>query len=415
MLTDVEMGSVPEKQMCDVTLAFLLYPAYKVSMLHKSQSAAPTGRNALRRIRVGAIFSTLLSSGPLARTDLAQLTGYSPSTVTGIVQDLNDAGYLRELGQQESTGGRRRTLFELNRSSVTVAVVGFSASRVFCSLVDLDGMRLDSEEHHFDPTKPVESIATSVAAVSERAQIRPVHIVIALPGVVTSDGSLALAPAFGPMAHLRLADELEANTGLPTTVENDVNLIALGERCSGAGNGVDNLVLIHVDDGIGATIIANGEVLDGASRSAGEIGFLPQSLQAKPQGQHGDYETRWNAQGIQMSGAQRGLSLPTEDVIGSLCQSSAPQAGELLADVLQAWAFAAIVCICIVNPSRVIFSGHAVHLSETAREELREMVQRSAPSSTDVAFAELGNTGILHGAIAKVLKTPETLFTQAAS
>ncbi len=384
-------------------------------MLLKSQPAAPTGRNALRRIRVGAIFSTLLSSGPLARTDLAQLTGYSPSAVTGIVQDLSDAGYLRELGQQESTGGRRRTLFELNRSSVTVAVVGFSASKVWCSLVDLDGFRLDFQEHDFDPSHPVESIAETVTAVHGRAQIRPVHIVIALPGVVTNDGSLALAPAFGPMAHLRLAEELEANTGLPTTVENDVNLIALGERCSGAGNGVDDLVLIHVDDGIGATIITGGEVLEGASRSAGEIGFLPQSLQAKPQGEHGDYETRWNAQGIQKLGAQNSLSLRTEDVIGSLCQSVAPQAGELLTEVLQAWAFAAIVCICIVNPSRVIFSGHAVHLDESARAELREMVQRSAPSYTDVVFAELGSTGILHGAIAKVLKAPEKLFTEAAS
>ncbi|WP_038470649.1 ROK family transcriptional regulator, partial [Arthrobacter sp. PAMC 25486] len=384
-------------------------------MLLKSQPAAPTGRNALRRIRVGAIFSTLLSSGPLARTDLAQLTGYSPSTVTGIVQDLSDAGYLSVMGQKESTGGRRKTLFQLNRSSVTVAVVGFSGTRVWCSLVDLDGFQLDFVEQDFDSAHPVESIAGTVTSVHGRAQIRPVHVVIALPGVVTSDGSLALAPAFGPMAHIRLADELESSTGLRTTVENDVNLIALGERGSGAGNGVDDLVLIHVDEGIGATIIAHGEVLEGASRSAGEIGFLPQSLQASPRGEHGDYETRWNAHGVQRLAAQNGLDLPTENVIGFLCESTAPQAQELLAEVIQAWAFAAIVCICIVNPARVIFSGHAVHLNEGARGELREMVQRSAPSPTDVVFAELGSTGLLHGAIAKVLKVPETLFTEVAS
>lgn len=383
-------------------------------MLSESHPSAPTGRDALRRIRVGAIFGTLLAAGPLARTDLAQRTGYSASTVTGIVQDLSDAGYLRVVGQQESTGGRRRTLIELNRSAVTIAVVGLRGTRVWCALVDLDGNRLDAAEQEFDPEDPVGSTAKTVMSLHRRAGIPPVHVVVALPGVVASDGSVALAPAFGPVAHLLLANELEAVTGLQTTVENDVNLIALGERVNGAGNGVDDLVLIHIAEGIGATIIANGEVLNGATRSAGEIGFLPQRLEARPRGDRGDYERRWTASGIRESGALSGLSLPEEAVIESLCNAGSPAARQLLDDVIQAWAFAAIVCVCVVNPALVIFSGEAVLLSGDARDQLRDSVQRSAPSLTEVVFAELGHTAILHGAIAKVMKTPATIFTAVA-
>ncbi|ALV42020.1 hypothetical protein AU252_13330 [Pseudarthrobacter sulfonivorans] len=383
-------------------------------MLSGSQRSAPTGRDELRRIRVSAIFSTLLEAGPLARTDLAHRTGYSPSTVTGIVQDLSDAGYLRVVGQQESTGGRRRTLIELNRSSVTIAVVGLRGTRIWCALVDLDGNRLDAAEQDFDPADPVGSAATTVMSLHRRAVIPPVHVVVALPGVVASDGSVALAPAFGPVAHLRLVDELEATTGLRTTVENDVNLIALGERVDGAGNGVEDLVLIHVAEGIGATIIARGEVLDGSSRSAGEIGFLPQGLAASPRGERGDYERRWTAAGIRESGALLGLSFPAGTVVESLCSADSPAAVRLLDDVIQAWAFAAIICVCVVNPARVIFSGDAVLLTGDAREKLRGTVQRSAPSLTEVVFAELGQAAILHGAIAKVVKSPATLFTEVA-
>ncbi|MHA7290357.1 ROK family protein [Arthrobacter sp. MDT3-24] len=383
-------------------------------MLPGSQRSAPTGRDALRRIRVSAIFSTLLEAGPLARTDLAHRTGYSPSTVTGIVQDLSEAGYLRVVGQQESTGGRRRTLIELNRSSVTIAVVGLRGTRIWCALVDLDGNRLDAAEQDFDPADPVGSTASTVMSLHRRAVIPPVHVVVALPGVVASDGSVALAPAFGPVAHLRLVDELEATTGLRTTVENDVNLIALGERVDGAGNGVEDLVLIHVAEGIGATIIAGGEVLEGSSRSAGEIGFLPQGLAASPRGERGDYERRWTAAGIRESGARLGLSLAEETVVESLCSADSPAAVRLLDDVIQAWAFAAIICACVVNPARVIFSGDAVLLTRDAREKLRGTVQRSAPSLTDVVFAELGQAAILHGAIAKVVKSPATLFTEVA-
>ncbi|WP_104061674.1 ROK family transcriptional regulator [Arthrobacter sp. 4R501] len=383
-------------------------------MLPGSQRSAPTGRDALRRIRVSAIFSTLLEAGPLARTDLAHRTGYSPSTVTGIVQDLSDAGYLRVVGQQESTGGRRRTLIELNRSSVTIAVVGLRGTRIWCALVDLDGNRLDAAEQDFDPADPVGSTASTVMSLHRRAVIPPVHVVVALPGVVASDGSVALAPAFGPVAHLRLVDELEATTGLRTTVENDVNLIALGERVDGAGNGVEDLVLIHVAEGIGATIIAGGEVLAGSSRSAGEIGFLPQGLAASPRGERGDYERRWTAAGIRESGALLGLALAEETVVESLCSADTPAAVRLLDDVIQAWAFAAIICVCVVNPARVIFSGDAVLLTRDAREKLRGTVQRSVPSLTEVVFAELGQAAILHGAIAKVVKSPATLFTEVA-
>ena len=383
-------------------------------MLSESQPAAPTGRDALRRIRASAIFGTLLATGPLARTELAQRTGYSPSTVTGIVQDLSEAGYLRVVGQQESTGGRRRTLIELNRSSVTIAVVGLRGPQITCALIDLEGNQLDAAEADFDPRNPVASTAGIVMELHRRAEIPPVHVVVALPGVVASDGSLALAPAFGPVAHLRLADELEAATGLRTTVENDVNLIALGERVEGAGNGVDDLVLIHVAEGIGATIIANGEVLDGASRSAGEIGFLPEGLDAGSHGDRGDFEKRWTASGIQESAARLALPLPDDAVVEALCRADSSGAQGLLADVVRAWAFAAIVCVCVVNPARVIFSGDAVSLTNDARQKLRDRVQNAAPSLTEVVFAELGHRAILHGAIAKVMKSPATLFTAAS-
>jgi predicted NBD/HSP70 family sugar kinase len=251
-------------------------------------------------------------------------------------------------------------------------------------------------------------------SLHSRAEIPPVHVVVALPGVVASDGSVDVASAFGPVTHIHLVNELETTTGLRTTVENDVNLIALGERVDGAGNGVDDLVLIHIAEGIGATIIAGGEVLSGSSRSAGEIGFLPEGLEASPRRDRGDYERRWTAPGIRESGELLGLSLPEQAVVESLCRASSPAAVRLLEDVIRAWAFAAIVCVCVVNPARVIFSGDAVRLTRDAQEKLRGTVRRSAPSLTDVAFAELGHEAILHGAIAKVVKSPATLFTEVA-
>ena len=145
-----------------------------------------------------------------------------------------------------------------------------------------------------------------------------------------------------------------------------------------------------------------------------KLASFRRAWQASPRGERGDYERRWTAAGIRESGALLGLSLPEETVVESLCSAGSPAAVGLLEDVIQAWAFAAIICVCVVNPARVIFSGDAVLLTGDAREKAPRPVQRSAPALTEVVFAELGQAAILHGAIAKVMKTPATLFTQAA-
>ena len=71
-----------------------------------------------------------------------------------------------------------------------------------------------------------------------------------------------------------LKTELEARTGFPTFVDNDVNVGTLGEHVFGAGRGIQNVVGIFVGTGIGGGIILQGELFHGASKTAGEIGHI---------------------------------------------------------------------------------------------------------------------------------------------
>lgn len=377
------------------------------------QARAATGRDALRQIRVESIFTTLLAKSPLARTELAALTGYSPSTVTGIIHDLSAAGYVRVVGQVESNGGRPRTLIEFDRTSITIAVVGVRANRVWANLVDLNATLIDSVEREFNSHQPLIDASASIAELTERALVAPSRVVLALPGVVARDGSAKLAPAFGAVSHVVLADALAELVGLPVTVENDVNLIALGERQAGAGIGVDDLVVIHIEEGIGATIVIGGRVLDGSSRSAGEIGFLPYGLGSPQHSERGQFEARWGTTGIELEARRQGITLGTDNLISDLCSSTDPRASELLHDAINAWAYAAAVCVCVTDPQRVIFSGDAIHLDEPTRQLLCERVLDGVPSPTDVEFATLGEHSILHGSVAAVLTKAATLLASA--
>jgi len=363
-------------------------------------------------MRVEAIFTTLLAQSPLARTELAALTGYSPSTVTGIIHDLTAAGYVREVGQKQSTGGRRRTLIEFDRSSITIAVITVGGRKIKATLVDLNADVVGSVEQAFNPLKPIESASDAVATLVDESIVRPSRVVLALPGVVGSDGSVTLAPSFGSVPRLALADTLSHATGIPVIVENDVNLIALGERVDGAGAGVNDLVLIHIGEGIGATIIIGGRVLDGSSRSAGEIGFLPQGMEDYSSGERGQFEKKWSTPGIEVAALQAGITVNSTRLIASLCADQSDAARKLVEEMVSAWAFAAIVCVCVVNPNRVIFSGDAEGLDVVAQQLLRARVHAGAPSPTDVEFAVLGDKSILHGSVAKVLMTSTALLAE---
>ena len=375
------------------------------------QSSAPTGRNELRRIRVESVIGALLSSGPISRTDLASVTGYSPSTVTGIVQELQGMGYLQEVGHRESTGGRRRTLVELDRTAISLVVAEISGGRIRASLIDLDARVLATQDSPFDPADPVSATALAVAGLGEQAARRPSRLVLALPGVVAADGTVSLAPAFAAAGDPQLAQALARRTGLPVTVENDVNLIALGERSAGAAAGVDDLVLIHIAEGIGATILSGGRLLLGATRSAGEVGFLPVGLAPVPHGNRGSFEERWSTPAIAAAAQTAGLEVSESDVVARLCTD--PAAAALRTEVLDAWAWAAVICSCLLNPALVLFSGDAIGLDDSARTELSDRIRASAPSAPEVTFATLGIEAVLFGAVARVLEDPASLITPA--
>lgn len=97
---------------------------------------------------------------------------------------------------------------------------------------------------------------------------------IGAPGPLDPEtGVVIFAPNLG-WKDVPLKTELEARIGIPTFVDNDVNVGTLGEHTYGAGRDIQNLVGIFVGTGIGGGIIMNGELFHGASKTAGEIGHI---------------------------------------------------------------------------------------------------------------------------------------------
>ncbi|MET7903920.1 ROK family transcriptional regulator [Streptomyces sp. NPDC005355] len=379
-----------------------------------AERSAPTGQEALRRIRIGSVLAALREHGPVSRTELADLTGYRPSSLTVIVRELLETGHVIQVGTGGSSGGRRPLLLEFNPAAESLVVLSLEGDQANAAVVDLAGMPLGSYSHRVDPAAPLDGLVTVAAEVLDiPTGPRPSQVVFSLPGVATTQGAVALSPVLKALGEDSLTGILSARLGLPVQVENDVNLIALGERESGAAANVDDLVLIHVGYGIGAAVISGGSLCRGAAGFAGEIGFLPTGLPPGPYtGERGEFERHWSVPGI--SASLRELEgRDADDPVAELATlADVPEVAALRRQVIEAWGFAAIACACVINPARVVFAGAATGLGPAGLTELSGLVRSSAPSAPEVVFAELGTQALHVGAVSPSLLSPAATITQ---
>ena len=165
--------------------------------------------------------------------------------------------------------------------STNVVGVDMGGTKILSAVIDAEGNILGtaklSTKADEGTTAVIDRIAESIEKAIDKSNVENASIQaigIGAPGPLDPEtGVVIFAPNLG-WRDVPLKTELEARTGLPTFVDNDVNVGTLGEHAFGAAQGVENVVGIFVGTGIGGGIILKGELFHGASKTAGEIGHI---------------------------------------------------------------------------------------------------------------------------------------------
>ena len=245
---------------------------------------------------------------------------------------------------------------------------------------------------------------------------------IGAPGPLDpATGVVIFAPNLG-WRDVPLKTELEARTGFPTFVDNDVNVGTLGEHVFGAGRGIQNVVGIFVGTGIGGGIILQGELFHGASKTAGEIGHIIVKA-GGPRcgcGTRGCLEaiasrtamTKQFQKAILKKGKKSVLSELTGGDLGAI-RSGVLAKAVRLNDELTLKVFKKVTkylgigigsIVNFLNPEMIVLGGGVVEaLDDTFLDDIRDATKKySLPNTLDgvqIVRAELGdNSGILGAA-----------------
>ena len=214
------------------------------------------------------------------RAELVEATGLSRALVGQRLAALEAYGFVTEGGVGPSTGGRapRRLRFRADAGHLLVADVG--ATSIDVAVADLAGGILGHAAEPADVADGPEPVLDRVEALFgdclSRADVHgPLFgIGVGVPGPVEFDAGRPISPPIMPGWDGFSVPERFARYGVPVCVDNDVNVMALGELTAGIGRGRENFIFLKIGTGIGAGIVAGGALYRGAQGCAGDIGHI---------------------------------------------------------------------------------------------------------------------------------------------
>lgn len=213
------------------------------------------------------------------RPELERATGLGRAVVTQRVSELIEIGLVESGEQAPSTGGRapRRLKFNANLGHLLVADIG--ATHVAVAATDLSGTLLATarEQARVDtgPEAILDTVRGLFGQVASAVPGRLWGIGIGVPGPVEFDSGRPVAPPIMPgWDRFPIRDAFVQDYNAPVWVDNDVNIMALGEARAGVAQGHQNVLFVKVGTGIGAGLIIDGELRRGAQGCAGDIGHV---------------------------------------------------------------------------------------------------------------------------------------------
>ncbi|MFV0471068.1 MAG: ROK family transcriptional regulator [Paludibacteraceae bacterium] len=220
-----------------------------------------------------------INNGENTLADLGKEMNLSIPTVTKLVGELMDEGFVVDFGKQETAGGRRPNIYGLNENSGYFVGVDIKHSYVHIGLVNFKGEIVESKMHipfHMDHThESFESLCEIVNKFLDNAIVpreKVLSIGMNISGRVNTHSGHSYS--FFYFDEKPIADVFGERFGINVSIDNNTRAMTYGEYLKGSVKGEKNVIFVNVSWGLGIGIIVNGQLYYGKSGFSGEFGHL---------------------------------------------------------------------------------------------------------------------------------------------
>lgn len=378
-----------------------------------------TRKGLIRRSRViyvdattgaGALFQLLRDGRPRTRAELVAETGLARTSVVNRLGALVAAGLVTDAGVNAASGGRPAGRVVFDATSRVSIGIDLGATHGSVGILDLTGRVLRQADTQLDIARgPEETLgwATDTAVrLLESSGYSPSLVLgtgVGVPGPVEHSTGRPVRPPIMPgWDGFDIPSFIRARLDAPVFVDNDVNLLALGERATRWPD-VDDLLFIKVATGIGAGIILGGTLQRGFSGSAGDIGhvLIPGGLLEGP-----DLEATASIPAIAANLSTSQDHVDAAQVVDRILTGD-PAAIDAARTAGRAIGEVAAMCVSLLNPSVIVVGGQLGANVQEIIAGVREIVyRRSIPLATqhlNIVPARGGGSAGIRGAALMVL------------
>lgn len=355
------------------------------------------------------IINELRRNPKQSRADLSKKTKLSKPTISEIVRELLDEELILETGIGESSGGKKPIYLKYNSRFHFVFGILIENDSIYFALGDMSGEIISLFKQKFTPhsegTIIIDSIEEEVRRLLELEKIeidKVLGMVVGVSGIkMDSDDMIHSSPTIR-WGNTNLRKELSTRLGVDVIIENDVNLMTIGEFYKGQGQNIANFVYLFIGNGIGSGLFLNEKFYKGTHSASGEAGFMMIGNESNVKQELGVFETNYGLFGVSERLRELEVNLETSEVDSLLhilqSHQSDPRIKEILDETIDHWAKAAINLISIIDPQAVILSGELVNMNQASLHAFKQKIKRFVPQMPEIKITELGSKAGIYGA-----------------
>ncbi|SFM22947.1 ROK family transcriptional regulator [Salibacterium qingdaonense] len=397
----------------------------------------------MKSLNKSIILNKIRTNGPISRAQIAKDTKLTPPTVSSIVKEWLDQGFVKESSLGTSQGGRKPTMLEMNNSEFFVIGIDAGPNEMEMILSDLSGEVVDGartpitlpiQEHDF-----MEMLQDGIRRFLHKynhLRDKIIGIGVAMHGVVDAASGISL---YAPNLNLRdmpVKEKLEAAFPYSVKVENDARAMALGEAWFGESGEAHSMMAVNIGRGIGAGMVIDGKLYHGEFDTAGEVGHMTIDI-------HGETCQCGNTGCLQTMASGPALAAKAERLAASgeaaaLSERASRSGGVITGELVYETALAGDeVCrklledtgryigigftnlIHVMNPGKIVIGGGvsnaASYILPPIKEEIKKRALTTKAKHTDVVVSGLGDQATALGAVSLVLVElfdPEVIVSQ---
>ena len=347
----------------------------------------------------------LLKQDSISRVDLSRMTGLTKTTISSIINEFIALGIVEE-SSIISTGNVGKTPIPLHIRTDAVYTIGVHLGRQKVKTVLMDARmniisRKEGLSHEgIGPKRVLERLFLSIddsMKDAEKDNIKVGAIGIGVPGPLDAHtGVVRHPPKFKEWKDVPLGKIIHQRYKLPVWIENDANVGALAEKWHGGGKDLKNFVYVLVNEGIGAGVVIDDELYQGAYDYVGEIGHTLFY-------DHGKFRYLEDISGVDLLIKQvrsRGLNIENIKDISNLLQTNDGVVSSIVKQIAT-WIGAAVInTIHIIGPQTVFVGGKMAMLGDALIQPIREIVSMYlfGDQKVNVRLSEISENAVAIGA-----------------